>query len=624
MNQKKLQVKLTKILYNINRNNMKKLFSFLLIISLIVGCSTTQPVFVSRDITVEELRRHVKYLASDEMEGRRSGTRGNDFAEQYITKEYKSYRLIPAGDNNTYTQQFEFVSDLKPGKNNQLAVFSGEQQYRFIPDIDFRPLPFSSDTSVSGPLAFVGYGISADTLHYDDYTNIDVKGKVVIILRYSPDGKNQQSPFGDYTALRKKIMVARDKGALAVVFVTGPADEEKDALTPLRQERGFGNAGIAVIQLKRDAANLIFQSVGRDLKTVQKEINDTKKPVSFDFPGTIVNLQTHIVKIYSKTANVIGYIEGNDPKLKDEYVIIGAHFDHIGMGGEGSGSLQPDTTAVHNGADDNASGVAGLLEIAQYFSAHKHELRRSFVFTAFTGEELGLLGSSNYVKHPPFPLEKTVAMLNMDMIGRLKDSALTVQGVGTSPVWKEIIERQNADSVFKLKLGQDGFGSSDHATFNGKDIPVLFFFTGLHSDYHKPSDDWDLINYDGEKLVSDFVVRIIKDLDRVEEKPKFTKVEMTPSQREGAQRGFRVSFGIMPDFGDDAQGLKISGTRAGSPAQKAGLKNGDIIIKFGDKDVKNIYDLTYLLGEFKPGDEVDVVVIRGEEKLTLKAKLEAR
>ncbi|MBA4321068.1 MAG: aminopeptidase, partial [Flavobacterium sp.] len=251
-------------------------------------------------------------------------------------------------------------------------------------------------------------------------------------------------------------------------------------------------------------------------------------------------------------------------------------------------------------------------------------LNRNYVFTAFTGEELGLLGSAHYVKNPAFPLEKTGAMINMDMIGRLKDSALTLQGIGTSPIWKDIVSQENIDSTFKLKLGQDGFGSSDHASFTSKEIPVLFFFTGLHSDYHKPSDDWNLINYEGEKLVTDYVVRVIKNLDTLSEKPKYTKVEMTASQREGAQRGFRVSFGIMPDFGEDAQGLKISGTRANSPAEKAGLKSGDIIIKFGGKDIKNIYDLTYLLGEFKPGDEVDVIVLRGQDNITMKAKLEAR
>ncbi len=601
---------------------MKIFYSFLFIAVIINGCSTTKDIYTSSDITVEELKQHLKYLASDELEGRKSGSKGNEIAAQYIADQFKSYGLLPAGDNQTYLQNFNFVSDIKMGQNNLLAITIGENKLQAEPDVDYTPMAFSSDTSISGPLAFIGYGISADTLHYDDYANIDVKGKVVIILRYSPDGKDQASRFSEYTAYRKKIMIARDKGALGVIFVNGPVDTTSDVLQPLQQERGFGNAGIAAIQMKQNAAQLIFEAAGKDLKTIQSEINKDKKPQSFDLINTSVQLRTNIEKIYSNTANVIGYLPGN--KFKEEYIVIGAHFDHLGLGGQGSGSLLPETTAVHNGADDNASGTAGLLEVAQYVSARKQELNRTYVFTAFTGEELGLLGSAYYVKNPSFPLEKTGAMINMDMIGRLKDSALTVQGVGTSPIWKDIVTKGNIDSTFKLKLGQDGFGSSDHASFTSKEIPVLFFFTGLHSDYHKPSDDWDLINYAGEKLVTDYVVRVIKNLDTLSEKPKYTKVEMTASQREGAQRGFRVSFGIMPDFGEDAQGLKISGTRANSPADKAGLKSGDIIIKFGGKDIKNIYDLTYLLGEYKPGDEVDVIVLRGQDEITLKAKLEAR
>ena len=603
---------------------MKNTYLFLLIIAFIIGCSSTQPIFQSNYITSEELRQHVKYLASDELEGRKSGAKGNEQAAHYIAGQFKSYGLLPAGDNKTFFQNFTFVSDIKIGKNNMLAMTIRDERIQFKSDLDFRPMAFSSDTSVTGPLAFIGYGISADTLHYDDYASIDVKGKVVMILRYSPDGKNQASPFGEYTAFRKKIMIAREKGALGVIFVTGLVDTTNDILQSLQQERGFGNAAIAAIQLKQDAANKIFMAIGKDLKRVQEEINKDKKPYSFDFSNTTITLHTNIEKVNSNTANVVGYLPGNDPKLKDEYIVVGAHFDHLGFGGEGSGSLQPETTAIHHGADDNASGTAGMLEIAQYLSAYQKDLKRSYIFIAFTGEELGLLGSAHYAKSPSFPLDKTDAMLNMDMIGRLKDSALTVQGVGTSPIWKDLVNKENSDSTFKLKLGQDGFGSSDHATFNSKDIPVLFFFTGLHSDYHKPADTWNKINYDGEKLVADYAVRIIKDLDTLSEKPKFTKVEMTPTQREGAQRGYRVSFGIMPDFGEDAQGLKISGTRANSPAEKAGLKNGDIIIKFGGKDVKNIYDLTYLLGEHKPGDEVEVVVIRGQEKIMTKAKLEAR
>ncbi|MBA4320934.1 MAG: aminopeptidase, partial [Flavobacterium sp.] len=330
---------------------MKKIYSFLLIAVLISGCSTTKDIYTSSDITVEELKQHVIYLASDELEGRKSGSKGNGLAARYIADQFKSYGLLPAGDNQTYFQNFTFVSDLKMGNNNLLAISIGEKKFLLEPDVDYRPMAFSSDTSISGSLTFVGYGISADTLHYNDYANIDVNGKVVIILRYSPDGKDQASPFSEYTAVRKKIMIARDKGALGVIFVNGPVDTTKDLLQPLQQERGFGNAGIAAIQMKQDAAQLIFEAAGKDLKTVQSEIDKDKKTQSFDFANTSVQLRTNIEKIYSNTANVIGYLPGS--KLKEENIVIGAHFDHLGLGGQGSGSLLSETTAVHNGADDN-------------------------------------------------------------------------------------------------------------------------------------------------------------------------------------------------------------------------------------------------------------------------------
>ncbi len=602
---------------------MKQLLSILLVLTIIIGCSSTEPIIISKDVTVGELQRHIMYLASDELEGRRSGTKGNELAANYIAKEFKSYGLKLLGDNGTYFQNFKFVSELKVGKNNTLAFNIDGKTLNFTPDVDFRPMNFSSDTSIIAELVFVGYGIEADTLHYNDYAGIDVKDKVAVILRYSPDGNNPASNFASYSSYTKKIMTARDKGAAGVIFVTGPVDEANASLLPLRNERGSMNSGIAVIQLNQIAANSLLKLKGKDLISIQKSINENKKSNSFPFENTSVTLRTEIQKIYANTANVIGYLEGTDDSLKNEYIVIGAHFDHLGLGGAGSGSLVSDTIAIHNGADDNASGTAGLLEIAQSLSSHQSRLKRTYVFAAFSGEELGLLGSAYYVKNSSLPLDRCVAMINLDMIGRLKDSVLTIQGVGTSPVWNDIIQKQNQDSLFKLKLGQDGFGSSDHASFNSKEIPVLFFFTGLHKDYHNPSDDWQLINYEGQKMVTDFVIGIMQQMDAVQEKPQFVKIEQSPSMREGG-RGFRVSFGIIPDFGDDSKGMRINGTRAGSPAEKAGLKTNDVILMFGGKSVKNIYDLTSLLGDFKPGDEVEVVVLRGEETLTMKATLQGR
>lgn len=601
---------------------MKNIIFLFIVLLFNIGCSSTNQLSRNPSITQEELIHHIKYLASDELEGRRSGTKGNELAAQYIANEFASYGLKPLGDDNTYFQKFKFVSDLKVGQKNQLIVNIENQQKIFNPLTDFVPMNFSADTTITGKLVFAGYGIEADTLNYNDYDNIDVKDKILMILRYTPDGDSSSSPFSPYSNFQKKIIIARDKGAAGIIFITGPLNEKKNQLIPLRVERGSMNSGLAVIHLKCDIAESLFKAINLDLKEVQKSINEKKKPKSFEFNNITITIQTQVEKIYSETKNVVATIEGNDPVLKSQYIIIGAHYDHLGFGGPGSGSLSPDTIAVHNGADDNASGTAGLLEIAQYISSIRHDIKRSYIFIAFSAEEIGLLGSAHFIKNPPVELSNITAMLNMDMIGRLKDSVLTIQGVGTSPIWNQIIQHQNSDSVFKLKLGQDGFGSSDHASFNAKDIPVLFFFTGLHSDYHKPSDDWDRINYSGQKIVLDFVTKITLNLDTLSQKPEYIKVAASNS-RDG-MRGFRVTFGILPDFGDDEKGLRISGTRPGSPAEKAGLKTNDIIIKFGGKTVKNIYDLTSLLGDYKPGDEVEVVVIRGEETLSFKAILQGR
>ncbi|OLD80939.1 MAG: hypothetical protein AUI33_01440 [Ignavibacteria bacterium 13_1_40CM_2_61_4] len=297
--------------------------------------------------------------------------------------------------------------------------------------------------------------------------------------------------------------------------------------------------------------------------------------------------------------------------------------DHLGMGGEGSGSLSPGTSAIHHGADDNASGTAGLLELAQYFAAHRGELKRTIVLAAFSGEELGLLGSAYYVKNPLFPLDKTIAMLNMDMVGRLRDSVLVVEGMGTSPLWESAVRLENRDSL-ALKLKPDGFGPSDHASFYAKDIPVMFFFTNMHSDYHRPSDTWDRINYAGEQKVVELVQRVTASIANAPSRPQFTRAASGPVAGSGDRQGLRVSLGVIPDYSEDVQGLKITGTRSGSPAEKAGMKADDIVIKFDGMDVKNIYDFMRGLEGHKPGDKVTIVVKRGTEVLSLNAVLEAR
>jgi aminopeptidase YwaD len=600
-----------------------KTIRYVLLSIIIIGCHPSRTSYVSYDITVRELQAHVKYLASDELEGRASGTKGNEQAARYIADRFSNYGLQPMGDNGTFFQEFQVLTGLIASKKNNLTITVNGKKIDLTPNEDFIPLSFSEDTSVTSSLVFVGYGISADSLQYDDYAGVDVTGKVAVVLRYSPDYGRPDSKFYAHAPLYRKAFTARSRGAAGMILVTGPSDEEKPSLIPLRTERSLSTAGIPAVNIKSPVVDslLLWAGSRKTLKTLQQEIYDTKLPKSFEIPNVQISMTAAVERVYSPTANVIGYLEGSDPMRKDEVVIVGAHFDHVGWGGPGSGSMQSDTTAIHNGADDNASGTAAMLEIAQAISADRHQLRRSYLFMGFSGEELGLLGSAHYVKQPTIPLEKTVAMINLDMVGRLRDSSLSVEGVGSSPLWQPLVEKINEKFNFKLKYGQGGFGSSDHASFYGKNIPVLFFFTGLHDDYHRPSDDWNKINYHGQQTVAQFAWQVIRGLED-SEKPVFARAEMSSSGT-ASRRGLRVTFGIVPDYSEGDNGLKISGTRSGSPAEKAGLKGGDVITQMGGKDVKSIYDLTYLMEDYNPGDEVEVVYTRNGERKSVKVKFEA-
>jgi aminopeptidase YwaD len=590
---------------------MKTPFSLYLVIGLL---STLSYTCLSQrgnpEVTPEELRTHIKFLSSDSLEGRRAGTPGNEMAAGYIAQRFTELGLLPAGDNGTFIQKFPFTAGAKPGAGNSLTIEYGGKSTSFTVDENFRPLAFSSDTSLSAPLVFAGYGITDTAQSYDDYAGIDVTGKIAVVLRFSPGGDNPHSPFVEQSSLRVKTFNAREHGAAGLILVTGPTDTEEPKLVPFSFDQGFSSSGLPVVSIGWKDLDAIFISQGKQLKTIQEGINTETKPNSFSLEAT-ASLKTSIEKIMSESANVIGKIEGYDPVLKDEYIVIGAHFDHLGMGGQGS--LAPDTVAVHHGADDNASGSAGMLEAAENLAADRKSLPRSVLFIGFSGEEMGLLGSNFYVNHPTVPLNAIKAMINLDMIGRIQDRKLVVEGVGTSPGFEELVTELNADSTFDLSLKPGGYGPSDHSSFYGKDIPTLFFFTNLHSDYHKPSDTWDKINYEGETGVVQFVLKVARKLDTMAEAPAFSKV--TSSAPQGDARPMRVRLGVIPDYAEDVPGLKINGTQPDSPAEKGGLMGGDIIVKFGEKTIANIYDFTYV---------VSVEVLRGEKHVTLTVTLGGR
>lgn len=600
---------------------MKKLYALILLLLLSLGFYSGGQKDKNPEITASEIQDHINFLASDKLEGRFTGSEGGDMAAEYIQADFENSGLKPLFDGS-FRQNFPFIAGIKLNDNNRLLFnINGEELSPKIRE-DYTPAPFSGNADYHGDLVFVGYGISAPDMNYDDYKDLDVTGKAVVIMRYNPEGANPHSEFGKFSAYRYKADIAKQKGASAVIFVTGyiPKDDE-DKLMKLSYDGAGPMKEIGIIQVKRDFADKMFKAEGLDFRSIQEKIDSSKTPHSFLIRNTKIMLTTDVEVTTKHADNIGGYLEGNDPELKDEYIVIGAHYDHLGWGETGS-LYTGNIPQIHNGADDNASGTAGVMELAEKFASQKDKLKRSLIFLCFSGEELGLIGSSYFTNNSPVPLSKIDAMVNLDMVGRLNaEDQLTIYGTGTSSGFKELLDKDDKDFKFRLTFNDEGYGPSDHSSFYAKDIPVLFFFTGTHTDYHRPTDDADKINSKGEEEVLKFVYDISQNLDESSTKPDYINV---PRKDGGRDMAFSVYVGTVPDYATQVDGLRINGVGEGSPAQKAGLQGGDIIIKFGGKKISNIYDYTYALGDFSPGDVVDVVVIRSGEEKTVKVELGAR
>lgn len=598
---------------------MKISLKYYLLLSVLFSFNIFAQNTDSDEITKEEIKQHVYFLASDELKGRDSGSEGLLEAAEYIADEFDEYGLTPLF-GNSYYQEFPFISGIDLTSDNSLSFKINDKTITPVLKSDYITVPFSGNSTVSSELVFAGFGISASELNYDDYSGLDVKDKIVVVFRENPDIKNPHSEFDKFSPLRKKAAVARDKGAKGIIFLNGFDENKKnDELVAFEYDYGSAMPDFAIVNVKRDIIKNVFEKAGVDLQQIYNKIVESKTPQSFLLKDVSVKVSTRVKEVEKISWNVGGYIEGNDPQLKNEYIVIGAHFDHLGMGSQNSLYFGKEPQ-IHNGADDNASGTTGVLELAEKFASIKNQLKRSIVFITFSGEELGLLGSAYFVNNSPIPDQNIAAMINMDMIGRLKDSSLIVYGTGTSSNFKDILNETNSDSL-KLTFNDEGYGPSDHSSFYGKKIPVLFFFTGTHEDYHKPSDDTDKINFPGEEKILRYVYRVIEKIDNSETRPDYLLVEKKESQDMFARK---VYVGTIPDFASNVDGYKISGVSDGSPAQIAGLRGGDVIIRFGDKKISNIYDFTYALADYLPGDKVNVVVKRGEEEKSFEVELGSR
>jgi Peptidase family M28/PDZ domain/PA domain len=629
----------------------------------------------------------IKYLASDELEGRGVGTEGLNKAAEYIRHEFQAAGLDVTRVRGDAFQKFKMPIQARLGTPNSLTFIGPDGKKTVLQqDVDFRPCSFGGWGKIQGELAFGGYAI--DSKNYHDFKGVDFKGKAVIVMRRGPRQDDSGGPFtmrGDDSRggdLRTKLSNAAAAGASALLVVNDPASVNKNAKKNAKENEsrirwatnrvvdaalalekaspgssddsqarkelsktvawlkkvradaarsenddplmafGFGGNGkdgnIPVAQLSVAAADRVLNAAtGKSLAEFAAAIDRDLKPKSTVLAGWKADGMTTIKRSQVEVKNVIGVLEGEGPHA-DETVVIGAHYDHLGRGGSGSGSLLESSHEIHNGADDNASGTCALIELARHFAHQAKKLPRRLVFIAFTGEEEGLIGSAHYAKDPVFPIAKTVAMLNLDMVGRLREDKLTVYGLGTSKHFKELVEQTTTARHFKLIPKPEGYGPSDQSSFYAKKIPVLFFFTGSHSDYHRPTDDWQKINIPGMDRIVDLVEEIATTIVTAPERPDYIDVN---GQGRVDRGGSRPYFGSIPNFGSEESGYSLSGVAPESPADRAGLKGGDRIIQMGDRKITGLDEFDLVLRRYRAGDEVPVVAIRGGKTIRLKVTL---
>jgi hypothetical protein len=578
----------------------------------------------------------VSYLASDELEGRLAGSPGGRLAGEYIAAQMKQIGLQPVGANEGFFQPYEFSAGARVLTNaNHLFVTTvGGAPAQFAVERDFRPLSFSANGEVEGEVAFVGYGLSVPGKPgegYDSYSGVNVSNRLVLVLRYVPEGVDpkRRAELNRFAGLRYKAMHARDHGAKAVLFVTGPNSPNAGELSGMSSDSSFAGSGLPIVSVSSNVVNALFAASGRELKQVQAAL-DQENPHAdgvFVLTNARVRLATGVEHLRKPDRNVLGLLPaGGSAGGQSEYLMVGAHYDHLGHGESGAMNRKGEEGLIHPGADDNASGVVTVLELAGVLAAERAKnpaaFPRGIIFATWSGEELGLIGSSWFAEHPPLPLTNIIAYLNFDMVGRLRDNKLMLQGVGSSPAWAKLIEKRNVAAGFSATLQDDPYLPSDTTALYPKGIPVLEFFTGSHEEYHRPADKPDTLNYEGMERIARFARGILSELERTE-RPPYAQVARRDAGS-GSRENLRAYIGSIPDYAAEVQGVKLSGVRAGAPADKAGLKGGDVIVEFGGNKITSIYDYTYALDAVKVGQPVNVVVLRAGQRVSLKVMPEAR
>lgn len=652
------------------------------------------------DPIVERMKKDIFFLASEECEGRGVGTQGLDLAAEYIAAQFRKAGLKPGGINGTYFQPFPYATGAVADGESTLSLTNPEGKKITLKQcVDFQVIGTSAPGKVSAPLVFAGYGVTARGIDYDDYKNLDAKGKAVVALRRVPRWTDKERPFdgankGDLETLETKQNNGERNRAAAVILVNDSTELPKDNLTVLAVTKGLSTLSTPYVHIKRAAIeDAIKSSTGKSLADLEKAIDEDLKPQSAVLKGWSVDLEVKIKRKEVMVRNVIGYLDGAGP-LADEIVVIGGHYDHVGYGAFGSLGGVAAKGKIHFGADDNASGSTTVIELARRFAAIKERKGRKLVFMTFTAEESGLVGSRHYCKVAPlFPLKNTVAMFNLDMVGRVSprivkidDKTVTVTyeegkktktyeladackfyrvgktskeeikeglqakefekvpakglsavlttdaknkvtsvhlkpelhvlGVDSSKGFDDLVKKSNPG--FEVYYDRSVFGASDHFSFYAQKIPVLFLFTGLHQEYHRPTDIPEKIDLAGMKRVADFSERIIDHWRTDPKRPEFASTQPKFDPKGGGTSASGVRIGFLPDMDFAGKGVRVAGISKEGPAEKAGIKTGDIIIALAGKEVANLVEYQKVRLTLKSDVAVEFRVLRNDKELVLK------
>ena len=566
------------------------------------------------------IESHVTTLASPEFGGRLTGTEGEQKAAAYLAGQLAALGAEPLPGEDDLLLDFEFTSGARDtGSTIRIDTEGGAAT--FSDDTQIQALGFSDSTEVEGEAVFAGYGIrvpDSQDFGYDSYATLDVSGKIAVVLRYVPEDLEGEARaiLNRYSGLRYKALTAREAGAVGLLVLTGPRSPNAGETIPMAFDTAAAGSGVAAASIGGDIANALFAGTGRDLEEIQKSFDDgNPHNAGFELPGVRVTLKTEIERERSTARNVVAVMPGGKAEsLAKPWVVVGAHYDHLGRGRGGNSLARPDEKeAIHLGADDNASGTAAVLEAARQLRELGHD--RNVALAFWSGEELGLLGSADFVDDAVIPADRIAAYVNLDMVGRVRDNRLTVQAVGSSPDWAGLVEAANVPVGFDLGMQTDPYLPTDTSSFNNAGVPTVNLFSGSHEDYHRPTDTADLINYDDLERVARFAALLTRRAANQTEPLEFVKVERT-LQQGGSRDTVRAYTGTIPDYASEVEGLLLGGVMEGGPAAEAGLEAGDVIVEFAGQTIANIYDYTYALDAVKIDEPIEVVYVRDGERHT--------